>query len=1016
MYSDIEQKYRALFEQSPYGILVIDMEGRFLDFNETAHRDLGYSREEFSRLTIADIDPDESPADIKARISRILKEGAAEFDVRHRTKQGEIRDVHVIIKALALSGRTLFHTIWRDITESKRTADALRISEERLRQSVRVSQLGIFEHDHLAGTVYWSPRQREIYGWGPDETVTLEGFIDCIYPEDRERIAAAVRQAHDPEGDGLFEVEHRIIHRNGSVRWVTTRSQTFFSGEGGARRAVQTIGAVRDVTESKTTADRLKKSESQLSASQAVARLGNWDLNLVSQELEWSDETYLLFDKRPQDFVPTFDAFAKMVHPDDLETMQTNFENALRSDDAPYHAVLRIINDSGRQWVLEAFGVVSRDDTGKAISIFGTAQDITESKAAENKIRQSERRFHALFDHAPLGIVIVGPDRAILDCNVAFQKMLGYSLEELKALTVPDVSYAEDDLATRVHYKDMLEGKIKSFTMEKRHIRKDGSILWTNLTGSMVRDGKSAPQFVFGIVEDISGRKKMEEDLRRSRDFIERILDTVDEAFIVIDRNYRILMANSAYGKQVGSPVHQLIGRHCYEISHQSAVPCYEAGEECSVRHCFETGIPGSCFHKHASRDGSVLYVETKAFPLKDSTGAVTSVIETVSNITDKHLLEEEQLKTQKLEAIGILAGGIAHDFNNLLQGVFGYISMAKLMHDEKQKSLDMLDQAEKALHMSVNLTSQLLTFSKGGKPLKTQIALRPVIENSAKFALSGSRVDCRLDFDRELWTVEADEGQIAQVIQNLVLNADQAMPVGGIITIKARNVNSPGNGLPPALKKGDYVELSIRDSGIGIPEQYLPKIFDPYFTTKDKGSGLGLATCYSIIKNHGGFIDVQSKSGEGTTFLVYLPALEAVEAAAATVSEDVKAVRKGRILLMDDEEIVRHVAGFMIDSLGHEVEVAEDGTEAIAKYMESMKGGRKFDIVIMDLTVRGQMGGEEAIKELLRIDPDIKAVVSSGYTDSAAVSDYKSLGFRACLSKPYDIDSLNKTINSLIL
>jgi two-component system cell cycle sensor histidine kinase/response regulator CckA len=1009
MYRDIEQKYQALFEQSPYGILVIDTKGRFVDFNETAHRDLGYTREEFARLSIADIDPDETADDVKARIDRILKEGAAEFEVRHKTKRGEIRDVHVIIKALVLSGQTLFHSIWRDITESKRAAnalrqsedkfrslfesatdaifildmqgnitdanktayerlgytkkemlsmhvsqldhpdsrkkigeriahlkqygaykgevvhlrkdgtvmpaeinarvmniegrevilsvvrdiserkrteDALRTSEERLRQSVRVSKLGIFDHDQLADTIYWSPRQREIYGWGPDEPVTLKSFIECIHPEDRERIAAAVRLAHDPEGDGLFEVEHRIIRRDGSIRWVTTRSQTFFSGEGGARLPVQTIGAVRDITDDKEAADR---------------------------------------------------------------------------------------------------------------------------------IGQSEQRFHALFDHAPLGIVIGGPDRVILDCNVAFQKMLGYSLNELKSLSIPDISHHGDDVATRVHYRDMMEGKINSFTMEKRHIRKDGTILWTNLTGTVVRNEKGAPQFVFGIVEDISDRKKMEEDLRNSRDFIERILDTVDEAFIVIDRDYRIIMANSAYGNQVGSPVREIIGKRCHEISHHSSVPCYEAGEECSVRHCFDSGEPHSCLHKHRSKDGSILYVETKAFPLKDSTGAVTSVIETVNNITDKHLLEEEQLKTQKLEAIGTLAGGIAHDFNNLLQGVFGYISMARIVHDEKQKSLDMLEQAEKALHMTVNLTSQLLTFSKGGKPLTEKIALRPVIENSAKFALSGSRIDCRLEIASELWTVEADEGQIAQVIQNLVLNAEQAMPMGGIITIAARNVHPPGKELPPLLHQGNYIEISIRDSGIGIPAQHLPKIFDPYFTTKDKGSGLGLATCYSIIKNHGGLIDVRSKLGEGTTFLVYLPALATTETSTMTVSEDVKALRKGRILLMDDDEIVRDIAGLMIRSLGHDVEVVRDGKEAIAMYSESLKNGGKFDVIIMDLTVRGGMGGEQAIRELLLIDPDIKAIVSSGYTDSATIAEYKAKGFRACLSKPYDVRSLNATLNGLL-
>jgi CheY-like chemotaxis protein len=361
------------------------------------------------------------------------------------------------------------------------------------------------------------------------------------------------------------------------------------------------------------------------------------------------------------------------------------------------------------------------------------------------------------------------------------------------------------------------------------------------------------------------------------------------------------------------------------------------------------------------------------------------------------------------------MAGGIAHDFNNLLQGVFGYMSMAKMNIDHRQKSLDMLEAAEKALHMSVNLTAQLLTFSKGGKPVRKKIELRPIIENAVKFALSGSRIDHRIRVDEELRMVEADAGQIGQVIQNLVLNAEQAMPLGGTITITAKNFSSRQKGLSSVLNKGDYVELSIKDRGIGIPEQYLPKIFDPYFTTKAKGSGLGLATSYSIIKSHGGLIDVKSKLAEGTTFFVYLPAVDAVETSAVTVAENVQAVRKGRILVMDDEELIRNIAEEMIRLLGHEVEFAVNGEEAIDKFRESLLQERQFDVVILDLTIRGGMGGEETLRELLAIDPNIRAIVSSGYAESSALAEHKTLGFEACLTKSYDIVSLNSTLNSIL-
>ena len=403
-----------------------------------------------------------------------------------------------------------------------------------------------------------------------------------------------------------------------------------------------------------------------------------------------------------------------------------------------------------------------------------------------------------------------------------------------------------------------------------------------------------------------------------------------------------------------------------------------------------------------------------RPFRSRDVSGKVTSVIETVNNITEKHLLEEERLKTQKLEAIGTLAGGIAHDFNNLLQGVFGYISMAKMTIDQKERSLAMLEQAEKALHLSVNLTKQLLTFSKGGKPVKKPVSLKNVIENSVKFALSGSRADYRLRLDDDLWMALADEGQLSQVIQNIVLNADQSMPLGGTVLITGRNLLSVPTDLRHLLPAGTFVEISVKDTGIGISGNYLQKIFDPYFTTKEKGSGLGLATAYSIIKNHGGAIDVVSEVDRGTTFRLLLPAIEK-QAPSPEVSTPARTMRTGRVLVMDDEELIRNIAGEMISAAGHEVAFAEHGEAAIEKFTAAKREGKPFDIVLLDLTIRGGLGGRETIKRLLAIDPNVKAIVSSGYSDDAAVSEFSSYGFRACLAKPYEVQTLYQMLDELM-
>jgi PAS domain S-box-containing protein len=517
-------------------------------------------------------------------------------------------------------------------------------------------------------------------------------------------------------------------------------------------------------------------------------------------------------------------------------------------------------------------------------------------------------------------------------------------------------------------------------------------------------------------IVDITERKLAEEKIRKNEEFIRSILDTVDEGFIVIDRDYRILTANKAYCGQVSRPCGEVIGRHCFEISHKINRPCYEEGEECSVRQVFATGEPHAALHKHEDRGGHMLFVETKGFPIRDASGNITSVIETINNITEKHLLEEERLKTQKLESIGTLAGGIAHDFNNLLQGIFGSISMARLTIDRKEKSLAMLEQAEKALHQSVNLTTQLLTFSKGGKPVKKLIDLRPVIENSAKFTLSGSRSDFRLIIPEDLWQTEADEGQLGQVIQNIVLNADQALPIGGTVRVTAANMAEGAATLPPGLAQGDYVVIAIQDAGVGIPEQYLSKIFDPYFTTKEKGSGLGLATSYSIVRNHGGMIDVRTKSGEGSTFMIYLPAIAGKGRVEAELQpQELSARRRARILVMDDEEILRDLSSELLGMLGHDVEVAKHGQEALEKYQGAMAARSPFDIVILDLTIRGGMGGSETIQKLLEIDPAVRAIVSSGYSDDLAIANHLQHGFKAYLKKPCSIAELHDIVNSLL-
>jgi signal transduction histidine kinase/ActR/RegA family two-component response regulator len=382
-------------------------------------------------------------------------------------------------------------------------------------------------------------------------------------------------------------------------------------------------------------------------------------------------------------------------------------------------------------------------------------------------------------------------------------------------------------------------------------------------------------------------------------------------------------------------------------------------------------------------------------------------------DITDKKKNEDDLLKAQKLESMGILAGGIAHDFNNLLTAILGNISLAAAQIQQTHKAQDRLKAAVKAANRAQALTLQLLTFSKGGSPVRTVASIADTLQECASFALRGANVRCEFNLPEDLWWVVMDEGQMGQVINNLIINGAQAMVEGGVITVEAENVCvDEKDGLP--LKPGNYVMVSIIDRGCGIPAEHIKKVFDPYFTTKDTGSGLGLATTYSIIQKHEGLIRVESKVNHGARFYFYLPASES-EIDPDTIDVRAMVPGKGKILVMDDEEIILDLLGELLDALGYDVTFASSGAHAIDAYKKALSNNTPFDLVIMDLTVPGGMGGKEAMERLLEVDPKVKAVVSSGYFNDPILADPKKYGFVGVLPKPYDANQLSELITRLI-
>ncbi|MFQ5979960.1 MAG: response regulator [Candidatus Heimdallarchaeota archaeon] len=380
-----------------------------------------------------------------------------------------------------------------------------------------------------------------------------------------------------------------------------------------------------------------------------------------------------------------------------------------------------------------------------------------------------------------------------------------------------------------------------------------------------------------------------------------------------------------------------------------------------------------------------------------------------------KSLLVQERLRFQKLESLGVLAGGIAHDFNNILLTIFSNIALAKMDIDPKSPAFEAIEESEKAYSRIKAQTRQLLTFAKGGVPIKEVASINRLLRKTAKFALSGSNLKLIFSISDDLWPVYVDSNQIGQIMHNLILNSQHAQPNGGIIEIKGENiVLGSDERIPGGQRNSKWIKIALKDTGSGIPEKHLEKIFDPYFTTKHEGRGLGLATVYSILKNHGGHIKVKSAEGVGTTITFYLPASDKVPVKNEISEPTTPFTGERRILLMDDDEILLSSISRLLLRQGFKVKCARDGLEAIEMYKQALQSSQPYDAVIMDLVVPGGMGGKESMQKLIEIDPDIKAIVSSGYSDDPVMADYEKYGFCGVLPKPYKIRELATLIQEV--
>ncbi len=624
--------------------------------------------------------------------------------------------------------------------------------------------------------------------------------------------------------------------------------------------------------------------------------------------------------------------------------------------------------------------------------------------------QESEERYRKLVETSPDVIFnITAKDWAFTSLNPAFEDITGWPRAEWLGRHLEDIVHPDDLSIVKRAFQRVYQGESPT-PYELRVRSKSGEYLTAEINSAPQVENRNVVG-AYGIARDITQRKQAEEALAAEKERLAVTLRSIGDGVITTDMEGKVVLINKVAEALTGWTQAEAFGRPADEVFHLADEKNREVLAN-PVEKVLQTGKMVNLGSNVLliARDGTERVLADSAAPICDSRSNVVGVVLAFRDVTQQRKMEEDLLKSQKLESIGVLAGGIAHDFNNILTTIIGNITLAKIMYAKEGDSIcERLVAAEKAVLRAKDLTEQLLTFSKGGAPVKKTASIADLIRDTASFVMRGSNTKHECRISRDLWPVEVDEGQISQVLGNLLINANEAMPDGGTIYIQAENTTLSAQHTL-SLPGEKYVHITVKDHGVGISPDLISKIFDPYFTTKDAGSGLGLAISYSIVKNHGGHITVESELGVGTTFHVYLPASEQELPIKPAVKETLPSGR-GKILIMDDQRDVREIAGRLLEHIGYEIGYAKDGAEAVDLYRRAQEAGQPFDAVIMDLTIPGGMGGKEAIQKLLEIDPGVKAIVSSGYSTDPIMADFRRFGFSGVVSKPYEVGELSAAL-----
>ncbi|MBN1106251.1 MAG: PAS domain S-box protein [Deltaproteobacteria bacterium] len=842
--------------------------------------------------------------------------------------------------------------------------------------------------------------------------------------------------------------------RNLGVLYVFNRSKTSFSQadldtlslignlaavEISRKRAEDSVRRSREELETKVKERTSELEKANTLLAQEVLERKRSETALVAAEQKYRSifENAMegMFQSTPSgSFISANPALARMYgydSPEELMTEITDIGAQLYVDPRRREDFIRLLREKGavqgfENMVFRRDGTIAvtslnarlvPDKEGNIPYFEGTVEDITEQKRAEEALMESEKRYRTLVENLPIGIYRVTPGEKglFLMANRAFLSMFGYEKEEeIKGVHVSDIYMHPEE---RKGFSDELLAR-RSFTMSDRYLkRKDGTPLWGTVTARVAYDeGTGEPAFFDCAIEDITERRRTEERLqeaeRRYRDLFENVSD-----FIYFhDMEGVFLESNLAFRRAYGLREEELGRIHVKDMMPPENRGFYED----YMKRVLECGADEGLL-KVVTRRGTDLVMEYKNSLVRDPEGnpvgvrgSARDVTERIRSEKEKKRLQAQLMSAQRIEAIGTLAGGIAHNFNNLLMGIQGNATLARLEVTASSPIHQKLESIERLVKSGAKLTSQLLGYAREGRYEVRPISLNQLVsETSHTFAQARKDIRVHLDLEESLSGIEADQGQIEQVLLNLLVNAADAMPAGGEVFLRTRNVtHREMTEKPYRPKEGKYAILEVSDTGVGMDGKTMERIFEPFFTTKamGKGTGLGLASVYGMVKGHGGYIDVHTQRGRGSTFQVYLPASERKIFEERELPGGILK-GSGRILLVDDEEMIIEVGRGMLEKLGYQVVVANSGMEAVRLYR---KNGVGIDLVILDVVMPG-MGGGETYEQLRRINPAVRVLLSSGYSLDGHAKDLLDRGCHGFIQKPFNLQCLSEEVQRIM-